>query len=149
MPASLKFFVLGVVAIGAIALVAATILFPPLPAVAIPLVPGDAAPTQVEYTLGVAYWILLTLVGSAFPVQLPRGTKQAVAIAPIMGAMFVGGPAVAGWVAAIGTTELREVRGRVPWYGTLANHASLVLPAVVAGVIRQEWLGAVPGSISD
>ena len=25
--------------------------------------------------------------------------------------------------ALLGTTELREIRGRVPWYGTLANHA--------------------------
>ena len=23
----------------------------------------------------------------------------------------------AGWVAAIGTTEMRELRGRIPWYG--------------------------------
>jgi putative nucleotidyltransferase with HDIG domain len=149
MPVSLKFFVLGVVAIGAIALVAATILFRPLPAIALPLQQSAAGPTQAEYALGVGYWIVLTLVGSAFPVQLPRGTKQAVAIAPIMGSMFLGGPAVAGWVAAIGTTEIRELRGRVPWYGTLANHASLVLPAVVAGTLRQVWLQAVPGSISD
>ena len=33
------------------------------------------------------------------------------------------------WVAMIGTTELRELRGRIPWYGTLANHAGLMLPA--------------------
>jgi putative nucleotidyltransferase with HDIG domain len=49
--------------------------------------------------------------------------------------MALGGPAVAGWVAAIGTTEVREVRGRIPWYGTLANHAGATLPAVAAGVV--------------
>jgi hypothetical protein len=38
-------------------------------------------------------------------------------------------------VALIGTTELREARGRVPWYGTAANHAGVVLPALVGGVI--------------
>ena len=79
------------------------------------------------------FWTVLTLVASALPVQLPRGTQQAVAMAPIMAAMLLGGPAVGGWVAAIGTTEMREIRGRIPWYGTLANHAGLVLPAIVAG----------------
>jgi putative nucleotidyltransferase with HDIG domain len=37
-------------------------------------------------------------------------------------------------VALIGTTELREVRGRIPWYGTLANHAGIVLPTFAAGL---------------
>ena len=32
-------------------------------------------------------------------------------------------------MAAIGTTEVRELRGRIPWYATLANHAGLVIPA--------------------
>jgi putative nucleotidyltransferase with HDIG domain len=149
MPLTLKLFVLGVVAIGACALVAATILFPPNAAIAITVGQDPAAPTGFEFALGIGYWVLLTLVGSAFPVLLPRGTRQAVAIAPIMGSMFVGGPAVAGWVAAIGTTEVRELRGRVPWYGTLASHASLVLPAVLAGIFRELWIGAFPGSISE
>ena len=53
--------------------------------------------------------------------------------------MSLGGPAVAGWVAAIGTTEMRELRGRIPWYGSLANHAGAILPAIVGGVV-QVWL---------
>jgi putative nucleotidyltransferase with HDIG domain len=47
--------------------------------------------------------------------------------------MTLGGPVAAGWVAALGTTEVREVRGSVPWYGTLFNHAGLVLPALLGG----------------
>lgn len=39
-------------------------------------------------------------------------------------------------MAAIGVTELRELRGRIPWYGTLVNHAGASLPVVVAGVVR-------------
>jgi putative nucleotidyltransferase with HDIG domain len=147
MPVSLKRYVLAGVAIGALALVAATILFPPNPAIAIPL--GGGGATDLGIALGIGYWIALTLVTSALPVELPRGTKQAVAIAPIMGSMFIGGPAVAGWVAAIGTTELRELRGRVPWYGTLANHAALVLPAVLAGFVREMLLGVFTGPIAD
>jgi putative nucleotidyltransferase with HDIG domain len=64
------------------------------------------------------------------------GTHQAVSMAPVVAAMALGGPAVAGWVAALGTTEVRELRGRIPWYGTLVNHAGAVLPAVVGGVFR-------------
>jgi putative nucleotidyltransferase with HDIG domain len=139
MPKSLKAYVAAVVVIGAFALVTATFVFPPKPAIAIQV--GDATTTSAaEVALGILYWIVLTLIGSAFRVQLPRGTQQAVAIAPIMGAMFLGGPAVAGWVAFVGTTELRELRGRVPWYGSLTNHAVLVVPAIVAGVLREGLL---------
>jgi putative nucleotidyltransferase with HDIG domain len=58
-----------------------------------------------------------------------------VALAPIVAAMALGGPVSAGWVALLGTTELRELRGRVPWYGTAANHAGVVLPAVLGGLV--------------
>ncbi len=148
MPRSLKAYVAVVVATGAFALLAATFLFPPKPGIAIP-VDAFASSPAVGYALGIAYWVALTLIGSAFPVQLPRGTQQAVAIAPIMGAMFLGGPAVAGWVAALGTTELRELRGRVPWYGSLTNHAVLVVPAVLAGTLREVLLGLGTGIAWD
>ena len=148
MPKSLKLYVAIVVVIGALALVAATFLFPPKPAIAISTYRRGRIPNDAEYALGILYWIGLTLIGSAFPVQLPRGTQQAVAIAPIMGSLFLGGPAVAGWVAALGTTELRELRGRVPWYGTLTNHAGLVLPAVLAGVLSAKLLLGYLGQAS-
>ena len=147
MPKSLKLYLAGVVAVGALALIAATLVFvPPKPAIAIRLTSSPPSfPTELELLLGVAFWTILTLVGSAFPVRLPRGTHQAVAVAPIMASMFLGGPAVGGWVAAIGTTEMRELRGRIPWYGTLANHAGLVIPAVLAGALREGllliWVG--------
>jgi hypothetical protein len=148
MPRSLKLYVTAVVTTGAIALVVATFLFPPRPGIAIRLDVFATSPA-IGYALGIAYWVVLTLIGSAFPVQLPRGTQQAVAIAPIMGAMFLGGPAVAGWVAALGTTEIRELRGRVPWYGSLTNHAVLVVPAVLAGILRELLVGFGSGIASD
>jgi putative nucleotidyltransferase with HDIG domain len=149
MPKSLKLYVAGVVAVGALALTAATLWFFRVDsAIAIRLTSAPSSPpTEIEILMGVGFWTILTLIGSAFPVQLPRGTHQAVAVAPIMASMFLGGPAVGAWVAAIGTTEMREIRGRIPWYGSLANHAGLVIPAVIAGTLREGllvvWVGPV------
>ncbi|MHB8459456.1 MAG: HD-GYP domain-containing protein [Candidatus Limnocylindrales bacterium] len=36
---------------------------------------------------------------------------------------------------------MRELRGRIPWYGTLANHAGIVLPAILGGIVRVKLLG--------
>ncbi len=151
MPRVLKLYVAGVVVVGALALIAATLAFiPPNPAIAVRLSSAPpSGPTDIEVLLGVAFWTILTLLASAFPVQLPRGTHQAVAVAPIMASLFLGGPAVGGWVAAIGTTEMRELRGRIPWYGTLANHAGLVIPAVLAGTLRAALLSLWAGPIAE
>ena len=151
MPRLLKLYIASVVAVGVIALTAATLVFfDAKPAIAIRVTTAPPSiPSEVEVLLGVAFWTILTLVGSAFPVRLPRGTHQAVAIAPIMASIFLGGPAVGGWVAAIGTTEMREIRGRIPWYGTLANHAGLVIPAVLAGVLREGLLSVWSGPAAD
>src|SRR5438093_3069765 len=66
---------------------------------------------------------------------MPRVTMVAFSVAPILAAINLGGPSVGACVAALGTTEWREIRGRIPWYGTLANHAGLTLPAVAAGLV--------------
>ncbi len=133
MKRALKLYLIGVVAAGVIAL-----------AVAAPLFGFDdrisfetPASPQVNLVLGIGFWVLLTLIASALPVRLPFGTQQAVGSAPILAATFLGGPAVGCWVAALGTTEVRELRGRIPWYGTLANHAGLVIPAFAAGAVRE------------
>jgi putative nucleotidyltransferase with HDIG domain len=141
MPRSLKIYITGVVTLSAIALAVATLVFRAEPGIALQVggVPADGFPSEGQIALGVGFWILLTLVTSALPVKLPLGTHQAVSMAPIVASMALGGPAVAGWVAAIGTTELRELRGRIPWYGTLANHAGATLPAVLAGILYV-WL---------
>ena len=150
MPRSLKLLLVGVVAGSAIALVAATLVFGAYGAIALPPPEGQVA-TPGAILLGMAFWTVLTVISSALPVQMPRGTQQAVSFAPILAATFLGGPAVGGWVAAIGTTELRELRGRVPWYGTLANHAAAVAPAIGAGIAYEAVLavgGRSPESFS-
>ncbi len=151
MPRNLKLYISGVVSLSAIALLVATLLFPAEARIAltfsgahIPGVTDDGLePTQVQILAGILFWTVLTLLASAFPVRLPRGSHRAVAMAPIVAAMSLGGPAVGGWVAAIGTTEMRELRGRIPWYGSLANHAGATLPAIAGGIAQVAFLNAV------
>jgi HD-GYP domain-containing protein (c-di-GMP phosphodiesterase class II) len=47
-------------------------------------------------------------------------------------------------VALLGSTEARELSGEVPWYGALYNHASVIIPAVIAGVISVGATGDGP-----
>jgi putative nucleotidyltransferase with HDIG domain len=130
MPSSLKLYIAGVAIISAVALVVATLVFPARPDIAM-------GPEPAGLWLGVAFWTALTALASALPIELPRGSLIAVANVPIVVAMNLGGPAVAGWVALIGTTEVREIRGRIPWYGTVSNHAGILLPAVAGGVVLE------------
>ncbi len=73
----------------------------------------------------------------------------AVSVSTVMAATILGGPTAGAWVALIGTTEVRELRGRIPWYGTLCNHAAVVMPAVVAGACDVRVRRARPSPSSD
>ena len=79
-----------------------------------------------------AFWTALTLVTSSFPVRTPRGSVVSVSIAPILASGFLEGPTAAAVVGFVGVLELRELRGEVPWYGTLYNHCSTLIAAVLA-----------------
>jgi putative nucleotidyltransferase with HDIG domain len=148
MPGSLKLFITGLVALSASALLATSFVFVGHPgwvlginqAIGIPL--GESP--EINVLAGVAFWTMVTLFASAMPVTMPRGTIVSTSFAPIVASMVLGGPVAAGWITAIGTTELRELRGRVPWYGTLANHAGIALPAIV-GSVAIEFLGGLFG----
>src|ERR1700690_3919336 len=133
MSRSLALFIAGLVAVSAIALGAASLLYGFDSRISIPAGPDQG----VDIALGLLFWIVVTLVTSALPVKVPGGVMIAVAVAPCLAAMNLGGPAAAGWVALIGSTELRELRREIPGFGSLSNHAGIVLPAVVAGVIQR------------
>ncbi len=130
MSRSLALFISGLVAVSAVALVAASLLYGFDSRIRIPV--GDEA---TGIAVGLIFWTAVTLVTSAMPVKVPGGVLIAVAVAPCLAAMNLGGPAAGGWVALIGSTELRELRREIPWYGSLSNHAGIVLPAVVGGVV--------------
>ena len=98
----------------------------------------DADPTTAslaEKLAGILFWTFVTFVASSAPIRLSDGVHVAVSTAPMMAAAVLGGPTAAGWVALLGSTDLRELRGRVVWYGTLANHAALALPAILGGIV--------------
>jgi HD-GYP domain-containing protein (c-di-GMP phosphodiesterase class II) len=136
MPRSLKLYITLLVALSAIALAVTSFVFPIRPSIAIQLDANNSAST-LEIALGLAFWIAVSAVASALPVRMPRGMLVTVSIAPVIAATTLGGPAAGAWIALFGSTEIRELRGRVPWYGTLANHAGIVLPAAVGGVVIQ------------
>ncbi len=99
--------------------------------------PLDADPstaTWPEVVAGIAFWSMVTFIASALPVRLSDGLQVAVSTAPLIAAAVLGGPTAAAWVALIGTTDLRELRGRVAWYGILANRAAIVLPIILGGL---------------
>jgi len=111
------------VAVAALLSAAAVILFP---------IRGE-----IGLPWGIAFWTGLTLLSSAMPVRLPQGTVASVSAAPILASVILGGPTAALVVAGIGTTDSRELRGEVPWYGTVYNHASTISTAVAAGIVYE------------
>jgi hypothetical protein len=126
-----------VLLVGAAAIIAvATIWLVPIdPHIGLQIDSDPTSTSSLELLLGVGFWSLLTLVASSLPVQLSDGVQVAVSTAPLMAAALLGGPSAAAIVAVIGSTDTRELRGRVVWYGTLANHAAITLPAIVAGFL--------------
>ena len=134
MPRSLKLYIAGLVALSALALIATSLAFAPDPRIAIEF-DGVEGTSQLEIAAGIVFWCVVCVFASALPVRMPRGMLVAVSTAPLLASMALGGPAVAAWVALIGTTELRELRGDIPWYGTVVNHAAIVPPAAAAAVV--------------
>jgi putative nucleotidyltransferase with HDIG domain len=147
MSRSLKLYIAGLVGAGAVALLLTSFVYGRgLPYAQdqgfvlgmrpdISIDPANAS--DVNVLIGLAFWTVVTLFAGALPVRMPRGTLVSVAIAPILAAMTLGGPVAAGWVALVGTTELRELRGRVPWYGTAANHAGVVVPTLIGSYVSE------------
>ncbi len=141
MSRSLKLYVTGLVGASAIALLLTSFVFSQDSNLVLGMRPEISIdrehPNALNVSIGLAFWTLITLFAGALPVRMPRGTLVSVAIAPILAAMTLGGPVAAGWVALVGTTELRELRGRIPWYGTLSNHAGVVLPTLVGSYLYE------------
>ncbi|MEX1343049.1 MAG: hypothetical protein AB1Z63_00090, partial [Candidatus Limnocylindrales bacterium] len=90
---------------------------------------------QAETLAALSFWVVTTVVASGAPIQMPRGSLVSVGAAPIIAASVLGGPTAGAIVAVLGTVEVRELKGRVPWYGVLYNHSFPVLAAVSSGMV--------------
>ena len=130
MNSSVRRLIFATTAAAVIAIAAAFALFPLRP--------------EIGGPVGVAFWTALTFIGSAMPVRLPRGTVVSVSAAPMIAALALGGPVAAAIVGLIGGTDLREIRGKVPWYGTLFNHGAEAFSLVVGAMVFTVIAPAVP-----
>ena len=98
---------------------------------------GDTDPKRV------LFWALLTLLSAALPVKLPGGVVAHTTTTPIIAAMFdtqLANPVALAWIAFVGTTELRDIRRQLPWFGTLYNRSAYLLSAL-AGWYAAQALG--------
>jgi putative nucleotidyltransferase with HDIG domain len=130
--ANVRRLILACSAAAAVAVAAAALLFPLRP--------------EIQGIWGVTFWVILTLASGALPVRLPQGTVVSVSAAPVIASIVLGGPFAGAIVAAIGTTDSREIRGEVPWYGTLFNHAAVVVSVFAGGVVYEIVRSASQGA---
>ena len=143
MSRSLKLYITGLVSVCVVTLVLTSLVLLRDPNLVLGMHPEIEirifTSPELNAFAGLIFWIGITLFAGALPVRMPRGTLVSVSIAPIIAAMALGGPVAAGWVAMIGSTELREVRGKIPLLGTASNHAGLALPAILGSFVTG-WL---------
>ena len=117
--------------VGLAMLIGLTALVPLAPAIAVPFhVPG------VDQTvLGVIVWIAVGIATSSRGSTDEGRVTIIFGVAPVVASFALGGPTAAIWVAAIGSLEWRELSGKVAWYGVLANHAMIMIPAGLGGIV--------------
>jgi signal transduction histidine kinase/FixJ family two-component response regulator/HPt (histidine-containing phosphotransfer) domain-containing protein len=122
---------------------AAALLLPSSVLAGISLRPSDESGPGV--ILGIGLWIGVAAVAAAFPVKFPDGTRFNVSAAPVVAAMILGGPVAGGLVGALGTITLRELRGRVPWFGVLGNRVECSIGALLGGFATVAVERLIPG----
>jgi putative nucleotidyltransferase with HDIG domain len=139
MSRSLKLYITGLVSVSVGALLLTSFVFAQDPRFVLgmrrDLAISLTSDPMANQLFGLGFWTLITLFAQALPVRMPRGTLVSVAIAPIVATMTLGGPLAAGIVATLGTTELREIRRRIPLLGTAANHAGIALPTILGAFV--------------
>ncbi len=86
--------------------------------------------------LGLVFWIGIGLLGGLKVERLHGHGVLTFHYPFIIAATALGGPVAGALVALISTIERREVRD-VPWFGVLANHASLTIAAICGGIVMQ------------
>jgi diguanylate cyclase (GGDEF)-like protein len=142
-PFALAVFTAATIVAGFAVLAWATATVPLLASIGTPSLP--ATPLGQDVT-GLLFWVLFGLAGSVRTSVLRRRGMLTFHLPFIVAAMILGGPVAAGWVAAISTLEIRELR-EVPWFGALANHGMLALAAVAGGLVLTAVRFALAGAV--
>jgi diguanylate cyclase (GGDEF)-like protein len=88
-------------------------------------------------TGGLLIWLVFGLLGSLRVLRAPGGATMTFHMPFVGAAMILGGPTAGAWVAFLSSIERRELESQ-PWYGVLANHAVLVIAAVLGGLTTLE-----------
>lgn len=81
------------------------------------------------------FWVLITAAAVALPVSLPGGVIVNMSTAPLLATAFdssLAQPFAVCWVAILGTIEPRDLRRRIPWYGSIYNKFNYMLAAYAA-----------------
>ena len=107
-------YLAGLVGAAFIALLATSLRIPVRLTIGIE-VDGASGIGALDVAAGILFWSVVTFVASSIPVKLSDGVYLAVSTAPMMAAAVLGGHAAAGWVAVLGSTDLRELRGKGVW----------------------------------
>jgi diguanylate cyclase (GGDEF)-like protein len=144
MSPKLAVYVAWTIVAGAVTLGWATLTLPLAPGIA---TTGLANIATDDRLTGLLFWIAIGLLGSVRTKGYDGRTVLTFHLPFIVAAMTLGGPVAGGWVAAISTIELRELR-EVPWFGTLSNHAIVTLAAVIGGIVAF-GLRAALGEVID
>jgi len=86
------------------------------------------------------FWTAITFLLAALPVRLPGGIVAHTTTAPLIAAVFdvgLANPFAIGWIAFLGTVEIRDLRRQIPFWGTLYNRSAYVLSTYAAwGAVR-------------
>ena len=141
---ALAAYVAATIVAGVAALAWATLTLPLAPGIATDGLTHIAADDRVS---GLLFWIAFGLLGSVRTKGYGGRAVLTFHLPFIVAAMVLGGPVAGGWVAAIATIELRELR-EVPWFGTLSNHAIVTIAAVIGGLVVAELRGTL-GAVLD
>jgi diguanylate cyclase (GGDEF)-like protein len=144
MSPKLALYVAWTIVAGAVTLGWATLTLPLAPGLATTGLSNIATDDRLT---GLLFWIAIGLLGSVRTKGYDGRTVLTFHLPFIVAAMTLGGPVAGGWVAAISTIELRELR-EVPWFGTLSNHAIVTLAAVIGGIVAF-GLRAALGEVID
>jgi diguanylate cyclase (GGDEF)-like protein len=127
------------IVLGAGLLAWSTVVWPIQPA----LDPGFGGDTVLAgSTGGLLLWLVYGLLGSLRALRAPGGAVMTFHMPFVGAAMVLGGPTAGAWVAVLSTIERRELESQ-PWYGILANHATLAIGAVAGGLVTQLLFAAL------